>query len=46
MGEEQQKIDALVSQAQTGDEKAGDELIGIIEEMLAEGIGLPTPRQD
>ncbi len=46
MGEEQSRIDALVAQAQAGDEAAGDELLVIIEEMLAEGIGLPTPRQD
>ncbi|MBW7925463.1 MAG: hypothetical protein H3C59_12080 [Burkholderiaceae bacterium] len=46
MGEEQQRIDALIRQAQAGNETARDELLGIIEEMLAEGIGLPSPNQD
>lgn len=45
MGEQQHGIDALIAEAQAGDETARDELLVIIEEMLAEGIGLPAPGQ-
>lgn len=44
MDEEQQKIEALIAQAQAGDETAREALLGIIEDMLVEGIGLPSPK--
>jgi len=44
MDEQQQEIEALIAQARAGDEEAREALLGIIEEMLVEGIGLPTPK--
>ena len=44
MNEEQQEIEALIAQAQAGDETAREALLGVIEDMLVEGIGLPTPK--
>lgn len=44
MDQEEQKIEALIDQAQTGDETAREALLGMIEEMLAEGIGAPVPK--
>lgn len=44
MDEEEQEIEALIDQAQMGDEMAREALLGMIEEMLVEGIGVPTPK--
>ncbi len=44
MNEEQQEIEALIAQAQAGDETASEVLLGVIEDMLVEGIGLPAPK--
>jgi len=45
MDEEHQEIETLVDRAQAGDEIAREALLGVIEEMLAEGIGLPMPKR-
>ncbi len=45
MNDEQKQIEALVARAEAGDEQAGEVLLGMIEDLLVDGIGLPPPPQ-
>lgn len=42
MNEEEQRIEGLIKRAEAGDEEATGILLEMIEELLAQGIGVPA----